>query len=547
MMARGGMEGKKRQMSDRTDSGQLMLHIQRPWPEVMVARNSPTTIGRGSDCDLRLQVLGVSRHHAELIRDEEGLWRIRDLGSKNGTQINGTFIGNIPVPLNDGDLIEFARVRSQVKVSKKGHESDDQRRSSRNPGLTTIRSASELQNSWIAGDKSEQAVQRLQYLMDLSKKLGRASGVDEVFKAVSDAVFSDIQGVERLALLVDSESSGKLVPLCAVRKNQPFESDAEWISRTICDHVYSGQVALKTVDARKDNRLSASGSIHKKGIRGAMAVPVWDENQVFGVLYADATLPVDHWLEGHEEDITFFSALGNLMAYSVRRTLLAERLQDEERIRNRLLRYHAPAVVNQLLSGSNLDRERLIPKECEISVLFADLVPFTELSERLGPADVADLLSAYHEEMLGEIFDRNGTLDKFIGDSIMAFFGAPDPAADHADRCIDAACAMLSRLHHLNTQKLLPYPLQMRLGISSGPAVVGDIGSTQRIEYTALGPTVNLAARLESACPPKQILICDTTYQRLSEDRSEKFIAFGNQHFKGIDRQVPTYLLNDRS
>jgi adenylate cyclase len=141
--------------------------------------------------------------------------------------------------------------------------------------------------------------------------------------------------------------------------------------------------------------------------------------------------------------------------------------------------------------------------------------------------------------MLKEVFAYGGTLDKYIGDCIMAFFGAPEPQSDHADRAVGAAIGMLTRLQHLNANNFWHEPLQLRIAVNSGKAVVGDVGSSQRVDYTALGPTINLAARMEAICNPGECVISEVTYRMLSQ--SAAFKEMGNYSFKGINRLVKIY------
>jgi adenylate cyclase len=268
-------------------------------------------------------------------------------------------------------------------------------------------------------------------------------------------------------------------------------------------------------------------------------VPLWDENKVVGVLYADAHLSSYHWANEGEEELSFFSALANLVASSVQRWLLVDKLKNEEVIRHRLERYHSPAVVQQLISVGRLPDGRLSPAESEISILFADLVGFTAISERVTPTAIAQLLNNLFEEMLQEVFGYGGTLDKYIGDCIMAFFGAPEPQPDHAERAIAAAKGMLTRLERLNMNGFWQEPLQLRIAINSGKAVVGDVGSSQRVEYTALGATINLAARMEAVCPPGECVISEVTYKMLSQPLD--FQEMGSYSFKGINRLIKVY------
>jgi adenylate cyclase len=137
------------------------------------------------------------------------------------------------------------------------------------------------------------------------------------------------------------------------------------------------------------------------------------------------------------------------------------------------------------------------------------------------------------------VFAYAGTLDKYIGDCIMAFFGAPEPQPDHADRAVTAAKGMLTRLENLNAKKFWTEPLQLRIAINSGKAVVGDVGSSQRVDYTALGATINLAARMEAICPPGECVVSEATYQMLSQPSS--FLEMADYRFKGINRLVKVY------
>lgn len=531
-------------------SDELKLHFLVPYKRVVEVRQSPFIVGRASDCHLQLQFEDLSRHHARLHKDDEGKWVLCDLGSTNGTFRNRIPVGSKSVELHNGDTIVFGNIMTRVELCSTDKADDSHDSESSTGSYSVIGEARSMRERWLSAGgpgrqdtTSKRAIERLQYLVDLATLLSRANSIEAIFRSVVDIVNRDLKDIERLALLVDVDGSGELSPLCATDGSGGIVSEASWVSRSICENVFRQQVAIKTADAAMDERLEDKKSIIYKGIHGALAVPVWDEDHVMGVLYADATLPITDWLEGDEDDISFFSALGNLVAYSVKRSLLAEELKREEQIRNRLARYHSPAVVQQMLSEGSLKSDSLAPVDREISILFADLVGFTELSEILPPSEVADLLSTYFEEMLEEIFERSGTLDKFIGDCIMAFFGAPEVYDDHADRCIEAALGMLERLEKLNREGSLPHPLEVRIAINSGRAVVGDIGSAQRIEYTALGSSINLAARMEGICPSGSLVISQATYDKLSQP--ERFQPFDEYSFKGIKKPVKLYIYQD--
>ncbi|MDF5710587.1 MAG: adenylate/guanylate cyclase domain-containing protein [Nostoc sp. S4] len=533
---------------------ELTLRLQEGDTETAIAVDQDVfTIGRLPECNLYLPFAGVSRNHARILKTTEGMWTIEDLGSKNGTQVN-KYLVNSPQELHHGDVVWLGNVNLVVLLTNPASQSTSTPEyastSDTNEQRTILHNVEQLQQQWIAADSKDgnitnkdKTIARLKDLVDIAKNLCAAASIEEIFSQVQQVVFRYLDSIDRLALLIDVNGRGHLELVNAATRNvsqqQHLSADGSWISRSICQKVFAEKVVIQTGDTHQDERFASEQSILVKGIRSAMAVPLWDENKVVGVLYADANLSSYHWANEGEEELSFFSALANLVASSVQRWLLVEKLKTEEMIRHRLERYHSPAVVQQLISVGALPDGRLAPAESEISILFADLVGFTAISERLTPTAIAQLLNNLFEEMLKEVFTCGGTLDKYIGDCIMTFFGAPEPQIDHADRAVTAAKGMLARLKHLNANNFWQEPLQLRIAINSGKAVVGDVGSSQRVDYTALGATINLAARMEGVCPPSECVISEATYAMLSQPSD--FQEMGDYRFKGIDRLVKVY------
>lgn len=175
-----------------------------------------------------------------------------------------------------------------------------------------------------------------------------------------------------------------------------------------------------------------------------------------------------------------------------------------QRTTDQLSRYFSPDIASGIREGGEAF---LQPggREQEVVVLFSDLAGFTRACSGLSASDALALLSEYQERMVAEIFRAGGTLDKFIGDGIMATFGTPAPVADAADRAVRAASGMIKALADLNRDRVArgQAPLVQRIGIHAGMAVVGNVGTRQRLEFTVIGDTVNVASRIETAC--KQI------------------------------------------
>lgn len=529
---------------------QLYLYVDNNIEKTINVDQFEYTLGRLPECDLYLPYFGISRYHARISQTPDGAWFIEDLGSKNGTQLNGYSI-TAPQIIKQGDIIQLGSIhlRAILDNSLEFNKSDMETVAT---GMTIFRNVKDLQQQWIqadiAGDESsskERSIARLKDLVDIAKGLNSAESIEAIFDQVQAVVFRYLNTIERLALLIDVDRNGQLELLNSAARHldepQALTSDGNWISRSICQKVFAEEIAIQTSDAQMDQRFQGEDSILIKDIHSVMAVPLWDEHEVVGVLYADGLISFGNSAQKSEEDLSFFSALANLVAASVQRWLLTRELRNEATIRQKLERYHSPSVVQQMMAAGSLENGRLFPKEAEITILFADIVGFTALSERLSPAEIAELLNSFFEEMLQEIFAVGGTLDKFIGDCIMAFFGAPETQEDHAERAVAAAKGMLERLEHLNAHNLLKERLQLRIAINSGKAVVGDVGSSQRVDYTVLGATINLASRMEGICPPGRFVVSETTYNLLRPTQRLELGEMGEYRFKGIDRPIKVY------
>jgi adenylate cyclase len=194
---------------------------------------------------------------------------------------------------------------------------------------------------------------------------------------------------------------------------------------------------------------------------------------------------------------------------------MARSLREKEMIKRAFSRYVAREVVDEILK----DPEHLVLKgeRCEVTVLFCDMRGFTTLSEQLPPEEVVLLLNQFYTLMIDTTFKHDGTLDKFLGDGVMAIFGAPLPQPDHCHQAIRAALAMQVGVAELAERRSREgkAPVAVGIGISAGEVVAGTVGTEDRMEYTVVGDSVNLAARLESEARPGQILMSGPTYQKV--------------------------------
>ena len=224
-------------------------------------------------------------------------------------------------------------------------------------------------------------------------------------------------------------------------------------------------------------------------------------------------------------------------------TLLTEKSEKLETIANRLAKYLSPQVYQSIFSDKIIDGQTY--KRKNLTVFFSDIASFTDLSDTLEPERLADLINTYLSDMTEIAISNGGTIDKFIGDAIMVFFGDPDSSGEEMDalRCLKMAFEMQEKIKSISrvwqSKRGIPGGLNVRMGIATGYCTVGNFGSNQRLDYTALGSPVNMAARLEAICPLGGVLMTQATANILSDKVKSEF--FDDFNIKGFSKPVPVY------
>ena len=239
-----------------------------------------------------------------------------------------------------------------------------------------------------------------------------------------------------------------------------------------------------------------------------------------------------------------------------REELIEQKERDQELILNktlqlenlakRLAKYLSPQIYQTIFSGDQELQDTYARKN--LTIFFSDIVQFTDLSDTLEPEKLATVVNSYLSEMTMVALEYGGTIDKFIGDAILVFFGDPESQGETTDSlaCIAMALRMQQRITELQDhwkQQSATEGLQVRMGITTGYCTVGNFGSNQRMDYTVLGKPVNLAARLEALASPGQILISESTHA-LVEDRI-KCTLLNEIQPKGFSRPVKVYTVDD--
>jgi adenylate cyclase len=488
----------------------------RQWQHTLAA-HAPCTIGRAPDNVVVLDDPRASRYHAHVRAGEDGSFLMVDGALVNGQlrrSANKVFINGEPryeQPLKNGDRVTIGA--STIRFEQEDEERTDVRYDDKPLGhtqllisandvmSTVLRSKTELGGP--ARDKVLEALQRkaniLAALYEMSKTLGSVFDLNAIFSKATDIIFRSTPADRVVALLAepnpDNLDDVKLTPIATRARDEKLEAHARklTIGRTITRKVMKDRVALLSQDAAADEQFAGVDSIVSQGVRSTICAPLVAETRVHGALYADR---LDPFASFKPDDLELISAVAAQTAIAVENARAHERLAREEVARANYSRFLPEYVVTQMLE--NPESFKLGGVNQTITVLFADIRGFTRISEHAPPEKIVLLLNRYFSAMTDIIFAHGGTLDKYLGDGLMALFGAPTTTPQDAANAVNAAVAMQRRIIGINQElraEGLP-EIGVGIGLHTGEATVGYVGSEQRLEYTAIGDTVNTASRL---------------------------------------------------
>jgi adenylate cyclase len=489
-----------------------------------------THIGRAADSnDVVLEDGQVSRRHA-LIKRTGQEFALIDLNSANGTFINGQRIREHL--LKNGDSFGISRFTIEFKNASAAPAIKYENQQIGNTVL--MRAPSEIGAIIPQMDKSamppsgasqksvmdyvevlRKKAETLARIYELNQMLGSDFSKEDIFKKVSEMVFRLTPADRFLVLLKDAET-GELATVAAEFRNpaKAQSSKEVTISKTVVDRVMAERVSLLSFDTQSDERFLQAKSIVMQNISSVMCAPLLSKSDVLGVIYVDCRETMKLL---REDDLDLLNAVAAETSIAVDNALTHKRLLREELARAKYRRFMPPHVVDEILA--NPDTLSLGGTNSFITALFSDIRGFTSMSERLTPQDVVQILNEYFADMTPIVFEHQGLLDKFMGDGMMALFGVPYAREDAASNAVIAAIEMQRRMVRVNEDltALGLSEIAIGIGINTGTATVGYIGSRDRTDYTAIGDTVNLAARLEKQAGAGQIIISRFTFEALSQ------------------------------
>jgi adenylate cyclase len=507
------------------------LIVEQPGvPPMSVDLTEPeTSFGRDPDNTIVLIADEISRHHSVIRLVKEKTY-LNDLKSLNGTYVNRQRI--MERVLNDGDEVWFgSKCRGIFKDDTDTILEQRRRESSMTQELAKIKN--EMDNvtaamtmivatpSDVDADEEQPPATPIPQGMDVDK-LGRAfRRLDALYKTTQ--LFStDFDLQERISEVLD-------LAMEVMRADRGFlmmrDEDSDTLkvqvirdsSGKISSSSPSMGIARKAAidgdpvlmsDSDLDSKYGQRESIIMQRIETAMCVPLQIHDEIIGSLYVDSKSELNNF---NEEDLEMFQAIANQAAMAIHNVRLHQRMVDAEKKRADLGRFLSPAIVKTIMDQKQ--ELQLGGDKITATVLYCDIRGFTPLSEGLTPDVLVGLLNEHFTAMTEIVFKYKGTLDKFIGDEVMALFGAPFPMEEDALLAVRAAIEMQQRNEWLNESRLeqkLP-TFEIGIGINSGDVFSGYIGSPDRMDYTVIGDNVNVASRLCSVASAGEIIIGEAT------------------------------------
>lgn len=463
---------------------QMIIRYPGDKPRRLPVKAGVITIGRALNNDVALPDTAVSRRHAQITYlPDEDRFLLRDLGSSNGSFVNfERLTGNQDYHLSTADTIQIGATEI---VLEKCIEGDDQQQSS-----SSLEFSSAARSDSLGGPSD-----RIGLLCKVARHLSTVSDTETALRTVS--------GLLREALGADR---------CEVILASQFDRLQErGFSVTVASLALERRTAVLVPDASDTAGRLGSRTAEWPPLCSALCVPVLNSGNVAALVYLCKDDPDGPPFE--ETDLCLTETVGHMVAQSVERMKLLQRIHDEQRLCRLLQSQLTPlGTQHQLHDALKTGRLPCLGEEYA-TVLVTDIVDSTGWAERLGTGPFGRILRQYYHDMTSIVSDHGGKLNHYLGDGVMALFGisqdGPDP-----ERC--AVQASLEILDYFERHyRYSDCSMKMGIGINSGPVVAGYIDTEDRIEFAVLGDTVNVAFGLEAMARPNRIVIGQTTYQAL--------------------------------
>jgi adenylate cyclase len=496
------------------------------------------TIGRHPDNTLQILDRIVSKEHAQIIRQPDGRFLFRDLGSLNGSFFRGERLADRL--LEEGDEITLGSTTlkyaeqspsdsllQKVTISPSATESLIRQRLKPPSASHEFLPEKEITDTEVLRRDYE----KLRLAHELGRSIGLEVNLDVLLEKIIMKAFELIPADRGVILLMEGS-----VPQPRIATTRHGKNEQIILSTSILNEVVQNKAAVLSSDATMDSRFSSAQSVIMQGIRSTMTVPLLHHDVLLGIMHLDSMIATNAFVE---KDLQIFASIASQAAVAIHNSNLARQIEQEAKTRVQFQRLLSPNLVDQVVQGKlQLEKGGALS---EVTMLFSDIRGFTSMSESRGPEEIVRLLNEYFELMVDVLFKYEGTLDKFVGDEIVALFGAPVPMPQAELKAVECALDMLQALKEFNRLRVDEGQEEIRvgIGINTGTVVTGALGSSRALQYTAIGDPVNTAARLCSIAKPGEIILSQATFEKVKNEIA--VVPMDPVRLKGKAGVVQTY------
>lgn len=488
-----------------------------------------TTVGRQPTNTLQIVDRLVSKEHAVISRrPNTTTYILRDLDSRNGTYCNDVLVESAHV-LCEGELVRIGSTSWRFVAPPEEQKPEAPPPAPEEEPSASVHATMQLDLlrdfapvELVADERTlRMDYEKLRLSYTLSGDLHGQRDIDHILERILHRIFEWLPVDRGVIMLVDNRREGEvfdqLVNMAVhMRQGVGWEDSQKEvrIPSSILRQAVGKREAVLSTDARMDARFGHAHSVVLQGIRSSMTVPLVANERVIGVLHVDSLISTGLFTE---KDLSVLGAVARQAAISVDNVLMQKLIQQETETRESLSRMLSPNLVDQIVAG-----DLLVEKGGRLrkaTVLFADVRGFTNLTERTPPNEMVAMMNEYFERITTVIFAHDGTLDKYIGDAVMALWGAPLTHENDEVEAVQAAIEMQQSVNQFNQIRLAEgkEPIGVGIGIATGQLIAGYMGSSQTLSYTVLGRSVNLAARLCGMAEPGEVLLAPTTHDFVRE------------------------------
>lgn len=475
------------------------------------------TIGRHPDNTLQILDRIVSKEHAQVLRQPDGRYLFRDLGSLNGSFLHGERVHEHI--LREGDEIMLGS--TSLTFQEKSAQDSLLQKVTIGPAATEalirqkIKAPSSTADEFLPEDKIDdvEVLRRDYEKLRLANELGRSIGLEPNLELLLEQIIMkafELIPADRGVILLMEDG----VPQPKIAKTRDGKNEQIVLSKSILAEVVNHKASVLSSDATMDSRFSAAHSVIMQGIRSTMTVPLLHRDELLGIMHLDSMIATNAFTE---KDLQIFGGIASQAAVAIHNSELARKIEQEAKTRAQFQRLLSPNLVDQVVQGKlQLEKGGALS---EITLLFSDIRGFTSMSESAEPQEIVRMLNEYFELMVDVIFKYEGTLDKFVGDEVIALFGAPVAMQNAETKAVQCALDMMRVLSEWNRTRAAEgqNEINIGIGINTGTVVTGAIGSSRALQYTAIGDAVNTASRLCSVAQAGQIILSEATYRKVQD------------------------------